>query len=199
MNNIICKKLVLLGDSAVGKSSIINVYIRKKFNLDEVSTIGAMYSSNKFVIDNNVLKLDIWDTAGQERYNSLVPLYYRNADIVLLVYDVTCYDSLLRVIDLYKEVSNLSNDILFFLVGNKMDLLQNNMVINKAEEFAKKNNIISYKVSAKNNHMINELFQEIVIKVPKENTIKNMHCNKLNNGKNIKLTDKDTSTCCYII
>lgn len=194
MNNIICKKLVLLGDSAVGKSSIINMYIKKKFSLDEVSTIGAMYHSRKINIDNKILKLDIWDTAGQERFNSLVPLYYRNSDIILLVYDVNIYSSLLRVIDLYKEVVVLSNNPLIILVGNKIDLSNNiQQVVNKADEFAKEHNIMSFKVSAKNNIMIDELFQEIIIKVPKEDT-------KKNNFKNINLYEnKDKTSCCYLI
>ena len=82
-------KFVLVGDSAVGKSSIANRYISNDFYEFQEPTIGAAFMSKKLNIDDKEIKLEIWDTAGQERYRSLAPMYYRNASVAIVVYDIT--------------------------------------------------------------------------------------------------------------
>src|SRR5665647_2881870 len=88
-------KIVLLGESSVGKSAIAIRIARNSYAVNYESTIGAAYHNVK--IDDNV-KLDIWDTAGQERYMALAPMYYRNARIILLVFDLTDFDTMDRLI-----------------------------------------------------------------------------------------------------
>ena len=84
------KKIVILGDSAVGKTSILLRYLFDKFKVTSESTIGAAYSSKLFIDkEGNKEKIEFWDTAGQERYKSLVPMYYRDAHGALIVYDIT--------------------------------------------------------------------------------------------------------------
>ena len=82
-------KVVLIGGSSVGKSSIVSKFIFNEFNENQYSTIGAAFITKTIVIDNINVKLELWDTAGQEKFDSLVPMYYRNAHAVIVVYDVT--------------------------------------------------------------------------------------------------------------
>ena len=82
-------KLVLLGDTGVGKSSIVLRFVANNFKLDEDATIGASYMSKMLHIDDKTIKFNIWDTAGQERYQSLAKMYYRDANAAILVYDIT--------------------------------------------------------------------------------------------------------------
>ena len=89
----ISTKLVLLGDSAVGKSSIVSRYIRKEFNEFQEPTIGASFLTSTVEFENNKVKFEVWDTAGQERYRSLAPMYYRGATTAMVVYDITSVES----------------------------------------------------------------------------------------------------------
>ena len=86
-------KVAILGDLSVGKSSIITRFVHDKFEDFVSSTIGAAFISKKITIDDKIIKLDFWDTAGQERYRSLIPMYYRDAAVVIIVYDITSMDS----------------------------------------------------------------------------------------------------------
>lgn len=119
-------KLVLLGDSSVGKSSIVHRFVKDTFDELRESTIGAAFLSQTVKIkDGNedvVIKFEIWDTAGQERYKSLAPMYYRNANAALVVYDVTQPDSLSKAQSWVQELQNKVGDeeLVIYLVGNKV-------------------------------------------------------------------------------
>merc|ERR1712023_221338 len=89
-------KLVLLGDSAVGKSSLVLRFVRGQFFEYQESTIGAAFMTQTLALDDTTVKFEIWDTAGQERYHSLAPMYYRGAQAAVVVYDVTSQDSFER-------------------------------------------------------------------------------------------------------
>ncbi|KAJ2547386.1 Vacuolar protein sorting-associated protein 21 [Coemansia sp. RSA 1933] len=118
-------KVVLLGDAAVGKSSLVLRFVNNEFQENKEPTIGAAFLTQKVRLDDSVLKLDIWDTAGQERFHSLAPMYYRNAQAAVVVYDITRAESLNRAKSWIKELQRQANpNIVIALVGNKLDLIK---------------------------------------------------------------------------
>ncbi|KAJ2709428.1 Vacuolar protein sorting-associated protein 21 [Coemansia spiralis] len=116
-------KMVLLGESAVGKSSLVLRFVNNEFQDNKEPTIGAAFLTQKVRLDDSVLKLDIWDTAGQERFHSLAPMYYRNAQAAVVVYDITRAASLDKAKSWVKELQRQANtSMVIALVGNKLDL-----------------------------------------------------------------------------
>jgi Ras-related protein Rab-5C len=128
------KKLVLLGNAAVGKTSISIRLVKDRFEENGDSTIGAAY--NKIVLDK--VPIDIWDTAGQERYVSLTPMYYRGSDIVLLVYDLTDMSSADRLEYYLKKLITLEQTFGCIIVGTKKDLISGKVAINNMESLKQK-------------------------------------------------------------
>ena len=125
MSQYFNKKVVLLGDSAVGKSSLCIRHIKKEFEQYAEPTIGAAFLTSIMNVDDVDHRLEIWDTAGQERYRSLAPMYYRGAVAALVVYDVTKDDSYQGAKRWCEELlSRGREDIIIILVGNKYDLLE---------------------------------------------------------------------------
>ncbi|KAI9512905.1 GTP-binding protein ypt5 [Russula earlei] len=118
-------KLVLLGEAAVGKSSIVLRFVSKEFQPNKEPTIGAAFLTQKCLLEDRVLRYEIWDTAGQERFHSLAPMYYRNAQAAVVVYDVTKAASLEKAKTWVKELQRQANpNIVIALAGNKIDLVQ---------------------------------------------------------------------------
>ena len=161
--------MVIVGDTGIGKTSIIHKYVNgnnisKKYAHE--TTLGAIFWRANKEIDKININLNIWDTAGQERFNSLIPMYVRNTDIALLVFDFTnkkSFENLERWMNYLKE-GNFKDNMKIMLVGNKTDL-NDFILINDEEikEFLKKNNLGEkyYKTSAKSGTGINELFNDI--------------------------------------
>ena len=125
-------KTIIVGDSGVGKTSIISRYL-KKYNDKEKSTIGASFTNKLETIDGKVILFEIWDTAGQERYRSINNIFYQDAYICLLVYDITKKESFDNIKEYwYKSVLDESNEkTIFHIVGNKIDLLKDETVDRK--------------------------------------------------------------------
>ena len=125
-------KTIIVGDSGVGKTSIISRYL-KKYNDKEKSTIGASFTNKLETIDGKVILFEIWDTAGQERYRSINNIFYQDAYICLLVYDITKKESFDNIKEYwYKSVLEESNEkTIFHIVGNKIDLLKDETVDRK--------------------------------------------------------------------
>ena len=125
-------KTIIVGDSGVGKTSIISRYL-KKYNEKEKSTIGASFTNKLETIDGKVILFEIWDTAGQERYRSINNIFYQDAYICLLVYDITKKESFDNIKEYwYKSVLEESNEkTIFHVVGNKIDLLKDETVDRK--------------------------------------------------------------------
>ncbi|RSH88308.1 uncharacterized protein EHS24_000844 [Apiotrichum porosum] len=118
-------KLVLLGEAAVGKSSLVLRFVQNDFNENTSPTIGAAFLTQKCRLENRVVKFEIWDTAGQERFHSLAPMYYRNAAAAVVVYDITKAASLEKAKAWVKELQRQANpNIVIALVGNKLDLVE---------------------------------------------------------------------------
>eukprot|EP00731_Ephydatia_muelleri_P037831 Em0574g2a len=105
----ICQfKLVLLGESAVGKSSLVLRFVKGQFHEYQESTIGAAFLTQTVNVDDTTVKFEIWDTAGQERYHSLAPMYYRGAQAAIVVYDITNLDTFTRAKSWVKELQTPS-------------------------------------------------------------------------------------------
>lgn len=116
-------KLVLIGDSGVGKSNLLSRFTKNEFNLESKSTIGVEFATKSLNIDNKVIKAQIWDTAGQERYRAITSAYYRGAVGALLVYDVTRHVTYENVTRWLKELRDHTDpNIVVMLIGNKSDL-----------------------------------------------------------------------------
>ncbi|ORY56182.1 ras family-domain-containing protein [Leucosporidium creatinivorum] len=118
-------KLVLLGESAVGKSSVVLRFCQNDFQANKEPTIGAAFLTQRCRLEDKVIKFEIWDTAGQERFRSLSPMYYRNAQAAVVVYDVTKSASLEQAKTWVKELQRQANpNIVIALAGNKVDLVR---------------------------------------------------------------------------
>ncbi|KAL1955170.1 hypothetical protein VTO42DRAFT_8935 [Malbranchea cinnamomea] len=116
-------KLVLLGEAAVGKSSLVLRFVNNDFQENKEPTIGAAFLTQKCSLPTRTIKFEIWDTAGQERFASLAPMYYRNAQAALVVYDITKPSSLIKAKHWVAELQRqASPGIVIALVGNKLDL-----------------------------------------------------------------------------
>ena len=161
-------KLVLIGESGVGKTSIISQFIDQVFQNDIQSTIGGTFSTKIVKCGNGkILKLELWDTAGQERYRSISQLFYKDANAVILVYDITNKFSFEEIQNYwFKQVKeSATENIILSIVGNKLDLYEQEVVDQKAaKKYAEDNNALFAVTSAKNSSGIEDLFIEIVKK-----------------------------------
>ena len=153
-------KLIFLGDQSVGKSCILNRFMNDTFKEDYQATIGLDFQSKNVQIENQDIHLLLYDTAGQEKFRSLIPMYTRDANIILLVYDITCKDSFIHLPDWLKDLTNIKKDeVIFALVGNKIDLDEKREVsIEEGQKIAEENNFIFQEVSAKTGSGFSELF-----------------------------------------
>ncbi|KAK4184475.1 MICOS complex subunit MIC60 [Podospora australis] len=166
-------KLVLLGESAVGKSSIVLRFVKDQFDSYRESTIGAAFLTQTISLDENTtVKFEIWDTAGQERYKSLAPMYYRNANCAVVVYDITQAASLDKAKSWVKELQRQANEnIIIALAGNKLDLVTEQpdkraIPTADAEAYAKEAGLLFFETSAKTAENVQELFTAIAKKLP---------------------------------
>jgi len=162
-------KLVLLGDTAVGKSSSVERFVKNEFFEFQQPTIGAAFLTQSVQLDDVIVKFEIWDTAGQERYRSLAPMYYRGAAAALVVYDITSFESFRGAKTWIEELQRQgSSDIVIGLAGNKCDLEEKREVQNEeAKSYAQENRCIFYEMSAKTGENVQNMFQHIAMKLPK--------------------------------
>ena len=188
-------KVLLLGDTDVGKSSLILRYTEETFNSKLVNSIGVDFKMKKKEIDGKIIKVQIWDTAGHERFRSITYSYYRGANAIIIVFDITDKKSFLSITEWLKQIEKHAKENVFkFLVGNKSDLAEERKVtFEEAKEYADKHDLPYIETSAKEGININELF---------ESSIKSfLSSNKYIGGeKNIKLNNQSTtsekSDCC---
>lgn len=156
-------KVVLLGEGRVGKTSILLRYTRGEYNDRQVSTLQASYLDKKIDLASTSVQLSIWDTAGQERFHALGPIYYRDADGALLVYDITDAESFNKVQKWVKELRKIvGNDICIAIAGNKVDLEKDRHVdVKEALSYAESVGAAHYNTSAKANKGLEEAFGEL--------------------------------------
>ena len=153
-------KIIFLGDQYVGKSSILNRFYQDKFEPDYQATIGLDFHSKNTEINGESIRLLLYDTAGQEKFKSLIPMYIRDANIILVVYDITVKESFIHTEHWVNETKDLRReDAIFALIGNKTDLEDKRQVTSKeAEDFANEKGFIFHEVSAKNGDGVEDLF-----------------------------------------
>ena len=195
-------KLIIIGDSNVGKTNIMSQYIKKEFNINSKSTVGVEFGNKIIKLDNKTIKAQIWDTAGQERYKSITSAYYKGAKGAFIVYDITSkitFDS----VDKWIQDLNLYGDknIIILLIGNKSDLEDKREVKREdGEEKAKSFGLGFIETSACTGDNIDKAF-EIMLK-----EVCNKHIEEKGNnvefekgGENIEINNKDKSnktSCC---
>ena len=153
-------KIIIVGDSSVGKTNIINRYVNGEFSRDYMITIGMDFLTCNLELDNKIFKLNLWDTAGSEQFRSVTKGYYSNSCCALIVYDITnekTFQNVKQWMDDCYAFAN--NNIHLVLVGNKIDLQQDRK-INKetAEEFARQYGMDFYEVSALSGENIENIF-----------------------------------------
>ncbi len=153
-------KLIFLGDQSVGKSCILNRFMNDTFTEEYQATIGLDFQSKNVQIDNQDIHLLLYDTAGQEKFRSLIPMYTRDANIILLVYDVTSKDSFTHLSQWLKDLTNIKKEeVIFAVVGNKIDLEDKREVsAEEGQNYAKEHEFLFAEVSAKTGNGFSELF-----------------------------------------
>jgi len=160
-------KVVLIGDSGVGKSNLLSRFTRNEFNLETKSTIGVEFATRSIQADGKTIKAQIWDTAGQERYRAITSAYYRGAVGALLVYDIAKNVTFKNVERWLTELrENAAPNIAIMLVGNKSDLRHLREVPTEtAKEFAEKNNLSFIETSALESTNVELAFQNILTEI----------------------------------
>ncbi|XP_061195920.1 ras-related protein Rab-21-like [Saccostrea echinata] len=197
-------KCVLLGEGCVGKTSLVLRYVENKFNDKHITTLQASFLTKKLNIGGKRVNLSIWDTAGQERFHALGPIYYRDSNGAILVYDITDEDSFQKVKNWVKELRKmLGNEICLCIAGNKIDLEKERHVsVAEAEAYAASVGAKHFHTSAKLNKGIEEMFLDLskgMIEKAGEDNNRNQRDGT--NRKSVVVVDDETPTqqksgCC---
>lgn len=187
-------KYLIIGDSGVGKTSILARFCDNMFSPTFISTVGIDFRIRTIEIDGVLIKLQIWDTAGQERFRAITSAYYRGATGIFLVYDVTSQQSFDNIKKWIKNINDNNNGVIALtMIGNKADLEDKRAVpYETAKAFAKENKLDFYETSAKNSQNIENAFINMSI------TIKNHIDPQNSSGKSIIVdtNKKSKDKCC---
>ena len=195
-------KVLLLGNSNVGKSSLFLRFVDDIWNDTFVPTIGVDFKIKTFDIDEKKIKMQIWDTAGQERFKNIISSYYRGAHGILLIYDVTDKDSFKNLSNWIIEIEkNSSKQVLKVLIGNKTDLEDKRVVTyNQGKEFADTYGLKYIETSAKKNLNVNEAFEtlgrELIIASEEKKITKQKQNKKITVAKAQDLNVEKKNGCC---
>lgn len=163
-------KLLLIGDSAVGKSSLLLRFAEDSFNASFISTIGVDFKTRNVDLDGETVKLSIWDTAGQERFRTITAAYYRGANGIVLVYDITSEASFNSIRSWIRNIEEHASDsVCKILVGNKADMEDKRAVpMSRGQALAKEFNIKFYETSAKADMNVEDAFLSIAREAKKK-------------------------------
>jgi Ras-related protein Rab-11A len=160
-------KIVIVGDSGVGKSNILSRFVQNEFSNDCRATVGVELSTKSYKINDKVIKLHLWDTAGQERFKSITSAYYKGAKGAVIVYDITNSESFSHIDKWLREIRELGGKgISVIICGNKSDL-EDSRQVSKDEgiEKSQSNGLIFLETSALNSSNIEEAFQRLLIEI----------------------------------
>jgi Ras-related protein Rab-1A len=196
-------KLLIIGDSRVGKTSLLLNYVEKIFPEAHISTLGVEYKEKEIIKDNYIIRLQIWDTAGEERFRSITKSIYRNANGILFVCDITNRESFKNIKNWIKDADNVDKDIKGIIIGNKIDLDNERVVsVEDLEEIGKKYNMPFIETSAKTGMNINKCFEVLIDELFKNKNadeIKEEYLRKNKNDLSIstkKTNVKEKGGCC---
>lgn len=189
-------KVVLLGESGVGKSSLMLRFVANNFKVDSTSTVGASYMFKMLQVGDRSIKFNIWDTAGQERYHSLAKMYLHDASAALLIYDITNKPSFEALKRWYAELKEVApKNVVIAVCGNKEDLVNYEAVVpEEAREYASSIGGFMKKTSAKTNQGIEGVFKEIGLRVFSEGEVV-QGSNSIALSKNAEKKNKGKSCC----
>ena len=196
-------KIIVVGDSGVGKTNLINRFASDKFDTNSKSTIGVEFVYKALKINKDIIKVEVWDTAGQERYRAITSSYYKGAKGAIIVYDITNEDS-------FKNVESWMNEVMkkgqkgmeLLLIGNKKDLVNDRLVSEeKGIEKAKELNMHLFEASALEKTNVNEAFNYLMreiylgMKIEKNN-FNNIDGNLGNVGISLNTNKNEKRKCC---
>ena len=191
-------KILTIGESGVGKTCILRRFVENKFLKNHLATIGIDFKTKTLNINNQEIKLKIWDTAGQERFRNITTQYYKGADGIVLIYDVTDDASYEKIRDWMEQI--LSNtkreDIGLVLLGNKCDMEPRAVTEEQGNKMAEELNVSYFETSALTGQGINEAFNELTRDIMKRKGVDNGG----NEGVDLKNDNtkkkKDGNGCC---
>ena len=156
-------KILLLGDTSVGKTSILKTYNGDKFEENSIGTIGVEYAYKIITYKNMKIKLQIWDTSGEEKFRSITNNFYRNADGLFLVYDLTREDTFENIRNWLRDIKEYNGDLKIIILGNKLDLFDQRVIsIERATNYATRNNLKHIETSAKDGTNIEKSFEALI-------------------------------------
>ncbi|CAO3677754.1 unnamed protein product [Umbelopsis vinacea] len=199
-------KVVILGSTGVGKTSMVVRYVQKTFSPNGTSTIGASFMTKKLSVDNCKVRLQIWDTAGQERFRAMAPMYYRGAHAAILVYDITSEESFQDMSSWVEELKkNMTEDLVIHVVGNKLDLANTHRAVplRRTQEYVARalgSDCHTHEVSAKEDDgAIEELFLQITqTLVGRKFDTERQRYLKQTNPVLVQETPAQSSSCCGV-
>jgi len=166
-------KLLIIGDSGVGKSALLFRFADNTFSESFISTIGVDYKLKTINVNGNQIRLQIWDTAGQERFRTITSSYYRAAHGIILVYDITSFDTFQNIKKWITEITRYSSpDVQKLLVGNKCDLVNDRKVsFETGSSLAQELGIVFFESSAKNDTNVEKIFENMANAINETNNI----------------------------
>lgn len=195
-------KIVLLGDSSVGKTSLVHRFTNGSFNENTANTIGAAFITKNFPLSNDPnrhVKLEIWDTAGQERYRSLTPMYYRSARVALVCFDMSDIQSSFERVRYWvdqMELNSSETEKKVIVVGNKSDMYKesDSNELATIEAYCEEHQLQLFQCSAKDGKGVTELFTYIVDKID-DSFFHEAH-DQTDGRQRITLSSVSSSKCC---
>uniref|UniRef100_A0A7S0Q732 Uncharacterized protein n=1 Tax=Coccolithus braarudii TaxID=221442 RepID=A0A7S0Q732_9EUKA len=168
-------KLVLLGDSNVGKSSLVLRFVRNQFNAEQVTTVGAAFLQAPVPLEDSDDKIQfgIWDTAGSERYKTLAPMYYRGAEAAIIVYDIRDFESFEGAKTWVKELKLYGQpNVVIALAANKCDMEEYRVVsTQEGQAYADAHEMSYFETSAKTNSNVRKMFVDLAQCVPRKDAL----------------------------
>ena len=199
-------KLVVIGDSGVGKSSICTRYTKGIYNDVFITTIGVDFECHTISLDEKIIKLQIWDTAGQERFKAITNSFYRGAQGIIIVFDVTNWESFDNVKNWLKEVDRRETQIPYkLLLGNKCDQESKRVItFDAANEYANKLNIPYLETSARDATNVDQAFLNMAFEIKSRvnaGSLKHPNTNELhheNSHAPKHINSTSNNTCCQI-
>ena len=196
-------KIIVVGDSGVGKTNLINRFASDKFDTNSKATIGVEFVYKALKINKDIIKVEVWDTAGEERYRAITSSYYKGAKGAIIVYDITNEDSFKNVeIWMNEVIKKGQKGMQLLLIGNKKDLVNDRLVSEeKGIEKAKELNMHLFEASALEKTNVNEAFNYLMreiylgMKIEKNN-LNNIDGNIGNAGISLNTNKKEKRKCC---